>query len=109
MSHKEIEQNQHEYFIAKCRLGSEEYNPPELNDDDIQEKSLKNENDNEINKNLKYDGIKADIFSGATTLFLMVMKSPPFRKAQIKDPFYKRLCANDKKSFWNIFKNIPTS
>jgi len=36
----------------------------------------------------------------------MVMRCPPFRKANLKDPFYKRLCNNDKKSFWNIFKNI---
>ena len=58
---------------------------------------------------LKYDGFKADIFSAATTLFLMVMRSPPFRKAHIKDPFFKRLCAVDKKAFWNIFKGIPCS
>jgi hypothetical protein len=58
---------------------------------------------------LKYDGIKADIFSSATTLFLMVMKSSPFRKAIMKDPFFKRLCGQDKKHFWNIFKGIPCS
>lgn len=39
----------------------------------------------------------------------MVMRSPPFRKASIKDPFFKRLNNHDKKHFWNIFKGIPSS
>ena len=56
-----------------------------------------------------YDPMKADLFSAATTLFLMVMRSPPFRKAHIKDPYFKRLCASDRKPFWNIFKGIPVS
>jgi serine/threonine protein kinase len=29
-----LDQNNNEYFIDKCRLGSEEYNPPELNFED---------------------------------------------------------------------------
>jgi hypothetical protein len=53
--------------------------------------------------------MKADLFSLATTLFLMVMRSPPFRKAHHKDPYFKRLCASDRKAFWNIFKGIPSS
>ena len=27
----------------------------------------------------------------------------------MKDPYYKRLANNDKKSFWNIFKGVPSS
>ena len=53
--------------------------------------------------------MKADLFSAATTLFLMVMRSPPFRKAHLKDPYFKRLSASDRKPFWNIFKGIPSS
>jgi hypothetical protein len=53
--------------------------------------------------------MKADMFSAATTLFLMVMRSPPFRQAHVKDPFFKRLCTAEKKAFWGIFKSIPTS
>ena len=53
--------------------------------------------------------MKADAFSAATTLFLIVMRSPPFRKAHSKDPYFKRLCATDRKHFWNIFKGIHTS
>lgn len=53
--------------------------------------------------------MKADLFSAATTLFMMVMRCPPFRKAHQKDPYFKRLCAADRKPFWNIFKGIPTS
>jgi hypothetical protein len=57
----------------------------------------------------KYDGLKSDVFSAASSLFLMVMRCPPYRKAHAKDPFYKRLCAPDKKHFWNIFKGIPST
>ena len=57
------------------QAGSEEYNAPELNDIDID----------------SYDGFKADIFSAATTLFVMLMRSPPFRFAHTKDPYFKRL------------------
>jgi serine/threonine protein kinase len=53
--------------------------------------------------------MKADLFSSATTLFLMVMRSPPFRRAHQKDPYFKRLCASDRKPFWNIFKSISSS
>lgn len=66
-------------MIEKSRIcGSEEYNAPELNQED---------------NSGKYDSIKGDVFSAATTLFLMVMRCPPFRKAHPKDPYYKRLCA----------------
>jgi serine/threonine protein kinase len=53
--------------------------------------------------------MKADVFSAATTLFLMVMRCPPFRKAIQKDPYFKRLCAADRKPFWQIFKGIQSS
>lgn len=39
----------------------------------------------------------------------MVMRCPPFRKAHSKDPYFKRLCAADRKPFWNIFKGIVSS
>ena len=53
--------------------------------------------------------MKADLFSAATTLFLLVMQSPPFRRAHLKDPYFKRLCAADRKPFWNIFKSITVT
>lgn len=56
-----------------------------------------------------YDPLKADIFSAATTLFIMVMRCAPFRKAHQKDPYFKRLCAQDRKAFWNIYKGIVSS
>jgi serine/threonine protein kinase len=48
-------------------VGSEEYNAPELFEQG--EKQL-------------YDGAKADIFSSAVTLFIMLTKCSPFRSAQ---------------------------
>lgn len=40
----------------------------------------------------QYNGEKADIFSIGATLFMMRMKSPPFKKAILSDPYFKRLC-----------------
>ena len=51
-----------------------------------------------------YDGVKADIFSAAATLFLMTLKFQPFRRATLKDPYFKRLSTvKDKRQFWKIF------
>ena len=51
-------------FVQKpISVGSEEYNPPELFEQNQQ----------------SYDGAKADIFSSVVTLFLMMTGSPPFR------------------------------
>jgi serine/threonine protein kinase len=57
----------------------------------------------------QYNGEKADIFSIGATLFIMRMKSPPFKKATQSDPYFKRLCQSMKLNFWKIFKNIPHS
>ena len=34
------------------------------------------------------------------------MQSPPFRKAVVTDPYYKRLASHMKEHFWKIFKNV---
>lgn len=44
----------------------------------------------------KYNGFKADIFSIGATLFMIQMKSPPFRKAVQTDPYFKRLSSSMK-------------
>lgn len=56
-----------------------------------------------------YDGVKADIFAAGATLFLLSMKMSPFRRAQLKDPYYKRLAGKDKRYFWKIYEGYPTS
>lgn len=33
----------------------------------------------------------------------------PFRRAQLKDPYYKRLVNKDKRNFWKIYEGYPTS
>ena len=55
-----------------------------------------------------YNGEKADIFSCGATLFMMQMKSPPFRRAVQSDPYFKRLISNNKQNFWKIYKNISS-
>jgi len=39
----------------------------------------------------------------------MITKSPPFRSANHKDPYFRRLSAPDKKAFWKIFSAMPIS
>ncbi len=110
-------------------VGSEIYNAPEVWDNDISmyevEQKLKQEHDDpqveganylKINKQMremsvypKYDGVKADIFSCGATLFMIQMRSPPFRKAVVSDPYFKRLSSTVKQNFWKIFKNIPST
>lgn len=65
--------------------------------------------DHHLSDEFYYDGAKADIFSAGVTLFLMLAKCPPFRAAQIKDPYFRRLSASDKKAFWKIFNQMDIS
>ena len=80
-------------------VGSEEYNAPELFENSL------HQHDTAYTGNL-YDGAKADIFSAGVTLFLMLTKCPPFRSAQSKDPYFRRLSSPDKKAFWKIFVSL---
>lgn len=36
----------------------------------------------------------------------MLTKCPPFRSAHLKDPYFRRLSASDKKAFWKIFNSL---
>ena len=57
---------------------------------------------------LEYDGVKADIFSAAATLFLLRMKFQPFRRAHPQDPYYKKLAFKGGKKgyFWKIYSKV---
>lgn len=81
-------------------VGSEEYNAPELFI------NSSNHHDTALDSNHMYDGAKADVFSAGVTLFLMLTKCPPFRSANTKDPYFRRLSAADKKAFWKIFSTL---
>lgn len=105
-------------------VGSESYNAPEIWDNEIHvheiEMKMKSECDaatvteyQEMEGQLrslsvypKYNAVHADIFSCGTTLFMLTMRSPPFRKAVLTDPYFKRLTSAVKQNFWKIFKNI---
>ena len=50
--------------------------------------------------------MKSDVFSIGASLFMIHMQSPPFRKAVVTDPYYKRLASHMKEHFWKIFKNV---
>jgi serine/threonine protein kinase len=71
-------------------VGSEAYNAPELFEEEGE----------------WYDGVKSDIFSAGVTLFVMLYKCAPFRSANSKDPYFRRLSSSDKKAYWKIFKDF---
>ena len=104
-------------------VGSENYNAPEIWDNDITvhefEQKLKVQDDkgvfeySDLDGQLRklscfpqYDGVKSDVFSIGASLFMIHMQSPPFRKAVVTDPYYKRLASSMKAQFWKIFKNV---
>ena len=91
-------------------VGSETYNAPEIWDHEITmhevEKKMQAENQNadkvfeysdldgklrSLSMYPKYDGVKADVFSCGATLFMVHIQAPPFRKAVMNDPYFKRL------------------
>lgn len=84
------------YVSHNYQIGSETYNAPELWRD--------------ANKAcLNYNGVQADIFASAATLFILTTKLCPFRRAQLNDPYYKRLAHKDKRYFWKIYEGFPTT
>jgi serine/threonine protein kinase len=54
----------------------------------------------EIHLGLDYNGATVDLFSAAIILFVMVTGCPPFEYAKPADDFYKCLCTNKHKTFW---------
>lgn len=49
----------------------------------------------EIHMRLPYQGEAVDLFSSAIILFIIYSGSPPFSKADSKDPYYRIFCANN--------------
>ena len=100
------------YVKRDISVGSVAYNAPELWEIEQQLEELK-QNGNLLDLSnadcLNYDGVKADIFSAAATLFLLKMKFQPFRRAHPMDPYYKKLAFKGKKYFWKIYSRVATS
>ncbi len=63
----------------------------------------------EINMEKTYSGEKADIFSAAVCLFLMVLGCPPFGEASGRDAYFKLLLRKNKAAYWNIYKSREVS
>lgn len=53
----------------------------------------------EINQSPFYYGPAVDVFALGVTLFIMVMRRPPFSQATSSDPFYSQFC-RDPQGFW---------
>jgi len=54
----------------------------------------------EINAKLPYQGNSVDLFASSIILFILYAGTPPFSKAETKDPYYKLLCTNKYDTFW---------
>lgn len=69
--------------LLKTCLGTESYMAPE------------------IHAKQPYNGASVDLFASAIILFIMYAGTPPFSKADPKDPYYKLLCTNRHDTFWS--------
>jgi len=57
----------------------------------------------EIVAGASYNGAAADLFAGAVLLFILVLGSPPFRRAEKQDQHYRFLLFNRSEIFWKIW------
>lgn len=55
----------------------------------------------EIHLGLDYNGTSVDLFAAAIILFIMTAGTPAFEMAKPQDDFYKCLCTNKHRDFWN--------
>ena len=92
-------------------IGSVAYNAPELWELESRLAELRQRGHDPLESDyLSYDGIKADIFSAAVTLFLLKLKFQPFRRAHPNDPYYKKLAfKSSSKYFWKIYSKGPSA
>lgn len=54
----------------------------------------------EIHLKVAYDAHAADLFAAAIVLFIMVVGTPPFTRADTKDPYYNLLASGKHERFW---------
>lgn len=54
----------------------------------------------EIHARQPYSGPAVDLFASAIVLFIMFSGTPPFTKADPKDPYYRLFCTNKLETFW---------
>ena len=75
-------------FATVCRnknntvLGTESYMAPE------------------IHLKMPYQGKEVDLFAAAIVLFIMVVGTPPFTRADTKDPYYNLIVNGKMDKFW---------
>jgi len=54
----------------------------------------------EIHAKSPYKGDVVDLFASVIILFILFSGTPPFTKADPKDPYYKLLINNKHETFW---------
>jgi len=93
-------------FLRKSKfLGTSEYAAPEIRELEVLQEQFKEQNKSGMNFQTMPDLTKLDVFSLGVLLFVIYMKSLPFGKASVQDPYYQRFVQN-KDSFWKIFAKI---
>ena len=92
-------------FLKKARfLGSSEYAAPEVNDLELLSERVKTHKE-DLSALEPPDLRKLDVFSLGVLLFVIVMKSLPFSRADVLDSYYKRFVENPD-AFWKIFAKL---
>lgn len=62
----------------------------------------------EIHAKQPYQGSVVDLFATAIITFILYAGTPPFSKADPKDPYFRLLCQNKHETFWTAHsKNKP--
>lgn len=54
----------------------------------------------EIHARQKYSGRSVDLFAAGIILFIMYSGSPPFSRADLRDPYYKLHTNGKQDTFW---------
>ena len=54
----------------------------------------------EIHAKTPYNSNEVDLFASAIVLFIMIVGTPPFTKADLKDPYYNLIASNKLDRFW---------
>lgn len=54
----------------------------------------------EIHNKQPYNSNEVDLFASAIVLFIMIVGTPPFTKAEIRDPYYNLIATGKNDKFW---------